>query len=109
MKQLIWMSYDLGVSGDYEGLYAWLDEHEAKECGDSVACFWFSCEGDVLQTVEKEIRDAVSLNKRSRIYVVFSDQNNEVKGARFVIGRRRRAPWEGYGANAVEEIDDYAS
>lgn len=35
MKQLIWISYDLGVSGDYENLYAWLDDHGAKECGQS--------------------------------------------------------------------------
>lgn len=109
MKQLIWISYDLGVSGDYENLYAWLDDHGAKECGESLACFWFSGEGDVLRTLEKEIREAVSLNKRSRIYVVFTDQHNEVKGARFVIGRRRRAPWEGYGTQTVEDVDDYAS
>ena len=31
----IWISYDLGVRGDYEGLYAWLDSHGAKECGDT--------------------------------------------------------------------------
>lgn len=30
---------NLGVQGDYEGLYAWLGEHRAKECGDSVAVF----------------------------------------------------------------------
>jgi hypothetical protein len=37
MHTVMWMSYDLGVKGDYEGLYAWLDDHEAKECGNSVA------------------------------------------------------------------------
>ena len=26
----VWISYDLGVRGDYEGLYAWLDAHDAK-------------------------------------------------------------------------------
>ena len=38
MKKFIWLSYDLGIGGDYESLYSWLDNHEAKECGDSVAC-----------------------------------------------------------------------
>lgn len=110
MKKLIWISYDLGVSGDYENLYAWLDDHDAKECGESLASFWFSCEGDVFPAIEKALRAAVSLNDRSRIYVVFNDQG-KVKG-RFVIGgRRKRAPWEGYGTLAVhdeEEADDYA-
>lgn len=27
----IWISYDLGVQGDYEGLYGWLDTHKARE------------------------------------------------------------------------------
>ncbi len=25
MKKALWISYDIGVRGDYEGLYAWLD------------------------------------------------------------------------------------
>ena len=33
----IWLSFDLGVSGDYEGTYAWLDDKSARECGSSVA------------------------------------------------------------------------
>lgn len=42
MKKAIWISYDLGVKGDYEGLYAWLDDHKAIECGDSVAFINYS-------------------------------------------------------------------
>ena len=37
MNKALWLSYDLGVKGDYEGLYAWLDDHNAEECGNSVA------------------------------------------------------------------------
>lgn len=36
-KQSVWLSYDLGVDGDYEALYYWLDAHEGRECGDSMA------------------------------------------------------------------------
>lgn len=36
VTKTIWISYDLGVGGDYEGLYAWLDNNEATECGDSL-------------------------------------------------------------------------
>jgi len=35
MKQTIWISYDLGLQGDYPGLYRWLDLHKAKECVNS--------------------------------------------------------------------------
>jgi len=31
-----WLSFDLGLRGNYELLYAWLDAMEAKECGDNV-------------------------------------------------------------------------
>ena len=26
MQTRIWLSFDLGVSGDYEGMYMWLDD-----------------------------------------------------------------------------------
>jgi hypothetical protein len=34
-----WLSFDLGLQGDYDNLYAWLDKQGAQECGDSVATF----------------------------------------------------------------------
>ena len=40
IRKAIWLSFDLGVAGDYPGLYKWLDEHDAVECGDSVAFFF---------------------------------------------------------------------
>ena len=103
MESLIWLSFDLGVSGDYEGMYAWLDDHQAKECGDSVASFRFSCDGDLPESLKTEIENAVSLNKRSRVYVVYRDEG-KLKG-RYIIGRRKSAPWDGYGAH--QEHDDY--
>lgn len=102
MKSLVWLSFDLGVSGDYENMYAWLDDHQAKECGDSVASFRFSCDGDLPESLKTEIENAVSLNKRSRVYVVYRDEG-KLKG-RYIIGRRKSAPWDGYGTR--EEYDD---
>ena len=102
MESLIWVSFDLGVSGDYENMYAWLDDHQAKECGDSVASFRFSCDGDLAESLKTEIENAVSLNKRSRVYVVYRD-GGKLKG-RYIIGRRKSAPWDGYGTH--EEHDD---
>jgi hypothetical protein len=36
-KRSIWLSYGLGLQGDYASLYQWLDARGAKECGDSMA------------------------------------------------------------------------
>lgn len=102
MKSLVWLSFDLGVNGDYDGMYAWLDDRNAKECGGSVACFQFSCDGDLSQALKTEIENAVSLNKRSRVYAIYRDEK-KFKG-RYIIGKRKSAPWAGYGA--YEEHDD---
>ena len=105
MTQGIWMSYDLGVTGDYEGLYSWLDDQDAIECGDSVAFFRFSCSGPVIEALKSELSDAVSLNKKSRIYVICRGDDERVKG-RFVVGGRKRAPWEGFGVEQKQEEDE---
>jgi hypothetical protein len=39
MKKRFWLSYDLGIDGDYDGLYGWLDRIKAIECGDGLASF----------------------------------------------------------------------
>jgi len=41
MGTRVWLSYDLNIKGDYENLYIWLDAHKAKECGDSMATFFW--------------------------------------------------------------------
>ena len=100
----IWLSYDLGVQGDYEGLYSWLDDHQAKECGSSVAYFKYEFQGDLTDSLRNDIQDAVSLNKRSRLYVIFKEAGR-VRGA-YLVGRRKAGPWEGHGTNG-EGTDDW--
>ncbi len=104
MKKFIWLSYDLGINGDYEGLYSWLDDRDAQECGDSVAYLPFSYDGDLVESLKAELRSAVSMNKRTRIYAVYKD-DGRLKG-RFMFGGRRRAPWEGYGAHEEQDEDE---
>ncbi|MDE0062913.1 MAG: hypothetical protein OXP09_11015 [Gammaproteobacteria bacterium] len=99
MQSTVWTSCDLGVNGDYEGPYSWLDVNGAKECGASVALLTYIHSGDLLECLRKDIDDNVSLDKRSRIYVVRRD-GEQIKGS-YLVGRRKGAPWEGYG-----EIDD---
>ena len=81
MKSTIWLSYDLGVTGDYEGLYSWLDSHGARECGSSVAFLKYAHDRDLTTALKEDIQAAVSLDKRSRIYVI-----HDRKG-RYLFGR----------------------
>lgn len=108
MKKSVWLSYDLGVTGDYEGLYAWLDDKNAKECGDSVATFSMDVNGaeDVFEKIGEQIKEFVDLGKRARIYA-FCREGKIVKG-KFLIGHRRTAPWEGYGTHDDQEEDSEA-
>ena len=100
MKRSIWISFDLGVSGDYEGLYAWLDAREAKECGDSLAFLSYAFEGDLIAALKSDIQDSIETNKKTRIYVIYHDEG-KMKGT-FILGGRRREPWTGYGPREVE-------
>lgn len=104
MTARIWLSFDLGVRGDYSSLYAWLDDNEAEECGSSVATFRFEYDGDLLESLKSEIENAISLSKQSRIYVVYKE-NGKSKG-KYVFGRRKRSPWDGYGTLDDGSDDD---
>jgi hypothetical protein len=108
MKKAIWLSYDLSVKGDYEGLYAWLDDIGAKECGDSLAFFNYeiSSDEDLIEALKKEIKENVSLTKRDRIYIIFRCDDGNLKG-KFLFGKRKSAPWTGYGSKQTEPEEDF--
>ena len=105
MKSAIWISYDLGVNGDYEGMYAWLDDQEAVECGSSVAYIaQYTYDGeDLAQALRGDIRDAVEVDKRTRIYVIGKFAKGKRAG-KFLFGGRKGSPWDGYGEQG--EISD---
>src|SRR5207249_1367514 len=99
----IWISYDLGVRGDYEGMYGWLDEHEAKECGDSLAVITYEVKRDLLKELKTELTEALELNKRTRIYVIHLDPTTKKLKGTFLFGRRRAARWTGFASGKGEE------
>ena len=72
MKDAVWISYDLGVKGDYENLYEWLDRHKAEECGDSMAYFTYDHPNqDIAQDMKEDILGCVNINeKKNRIYLI---------------------------------------
>lgn len=103
MKKAVWLSYDIGVKGDYEGLYIWLDNHEAVECGDSQAFFFYMANEDLIIELKEELKQSVELRKRDRIYVIWKD-GDKIRG-KFIFGNRKAAPWTGYG-NKETEIEE---
>lgn len=107
MKTLIWLSYDLGVRGDYEGIYAWLDEQGAKECGDSLAFINYEYAGDLLEALSADLGKAVAITKKTRIYVIYAEPESGKMKGKFIVGGRRAAPWTGFsGGMAAVDADE---
>jgi hypothetical protein len=104
MKRAIWISFDLGVRGDYEGLYAWLDEHQAEECGESLAFLQYEHKGDFLTAIKKDLKRAMELTKNSRVYVIHLLEGR-MKGT-FVFGRRKAPPWTGFARGQELVVDE---
>ena len=95
-KKLCWLSYDLGIKGDYSGLYAWLDEREAKECGNSVACLTYTYTSDFITELSEDIRTNVNLAQTDRVYIAYTDDVSRSAKGKFIFGKRKKNPWEGY-------------
>jgi hypothetical protein len=67
-ERTIWLSYDMGVRGDYEGLYAWLDKHTARECGDSLAVLRYHYSADFIEELKSDLDRSIDItNLPSRI------------------------------------------
>jgi hypothetical protein len=109
MEKPIWISFDLGVRGDYEGLYTWLDSKGAVECGSSFAFFSYDASGDMIESLKKEIEENVELNKKARIYIIYRDPKTKKTKGKFIFGTRKAPPWTGYAGvenQAEEEMDE---
>ncbi len=81
MRVGIWLSFDMGLRGDYESLYEWLDEHGGEECGDSVAYLKYDCQDNFPESLEEELRGAMEVTKKTRVYVVWRRNRWQAKGA----------------------------
>lgn len=103
MKTRIWISFDLGVRGDYESMYEFLDSRHARECGDGVATLDYEFESDLPAELEQEMTSCVTVDRKSRIYVIFKEEG-KLKG-RFLVGRRKQPPWSGFATSELEEED----
>lgn len=99
MKNRCRLSFDLGLRGNFEDLYEWLDSIGAKECGDSVATF-------VTEKNREQITEELStlLGEKARVYII--GKLDGKAGGRFIFGKRKRAPWSGYGGFIPEAEDE---
>ena len=104
MRKAVWLSFDLGVKGDYESLYAWLDAHDAHECGDSTAFFEYETDGILPDEIKNSLKEAIDVDAKTRIYIVYKD-DKKVKG-RFLFGRRKSPPWSGYAPKETADTLD---
>ncbi len=104
MNTTIWLSYDLGVKGDYPSLYSWLDNHNAVECGDNVAVFKYeaSDEDKLPEILKHDLESNVAFGQSDRIYIIWKNKQGLNKG-RFIVGKRKASPWQGYGESEVED------
>lgn len=106
MLKTVWLSYDLGVKGDYSNLYRWLDDAKAVECGDSLAYFRLEVpDTDALSDfIKKELEANVTFAKTDRIYIIWKTKEGSNKG-RFIVGKRKASPWQGQGSSGPAEDD----
>lgn len=105
MKKAVWLSFDLGVQGDYEGLYQWLDAREAIECGDSVAFLKLESDGiDLPGEVKKSLQESIEVDAKTRIYIIYR-KDKSIKGS-FIFGQRKASPWAGFAPRATVEEDE---
>ena len=103
-SHVVWLSYDLGIHGDYDGLFKYLDTYGAKECGDGTAAFSYPFKPDCQTEIRKELEQHMEITTSTRIYIVFRTPDGEYIG-RFVFGERHRPPWVGYAPTDDDDGD----
>ena len=106
MEKTIWISYDLDIRGDYTGLFAWLDNHDAKECGNLMAVLKYQIEKgeDLLSKLSDDLNKKVKFKESDRIYVIYADDKTGLNKGKFVVGNRRKSPWQGYSQFYVNQV-----
>lgn len=92
-----WISFDLGLRGDYSQLYEWLDRNKARECGDSLATIVSRKTRD---QIARELKEIAGSESNGRIYLISMKE-----GGKFVAGARRVPPWAGYAQYLVNSED----
>ena len=102
------LNYDLGIRGEYESLYLFLDANKAIDCGNSNCFFEYHFKGseidyeDKFNQLKKDLEKNIEFGKNDRIYVIVHNNEGTPRG-KFLFGQRKTPVWDGY---AVREQDD---
>jgi len=109
MANRYWLCFDVGLTSSFERLFAWLDDHEASECGENIATFlhdksFEALAAELAGTVQKDN------GRGTRLYLIGKmspkDKKMGIYG-RFIAGKRKASPWQGFGtASSAEESDE---
>ena len=94
-----WLSYDLGLRGNYESLYEWLDLQSAEECGESVATFRSR---KTIEEIHDELLELIGEARKHRLYLIDSSGG----AGKFILGSRKAAPWTGYAPKLIDSFLD---
>ena len=107
------LNYDLNFNGDYDGLYKWLDDHNAKNCGQNFCEFTYSLREndntqplkavakDTLKELESDLTKSMSLKRGDRIFLIGVMPDGMSFGG-FLTGDYGPKPWAGYGEKKHE-------
>lgn len=110
MQKAVWLTYDLGVKGDYQHLYAWLDDQKAIECGNNLAYFKYPIDKDDDDLLKDKLREDleknVSFQPGDRIYIIRKNTQEKFVAGSFIIGKRKATPWEGYGKSIDNDVEE---
>lgn len=97
-KNRYWISFDLGLMGNYSSVYEWLDSLDAKECGPGLATI---TSAKTREHLAVELQQLLKGTPRARAYVISMGQ-----GGRFIVGNRKAAPWEGFAVSTADSVDE---
>ncbi len=107
-SDIVILNFDLGVRGDYESLYTFLDNNKALDCGNSNSVFEYHFRGtnltykDKFDQLEMDLEKIVKFERNDRIYAIV--HNNEgVPQGKFLFGKRKTPVWDGYGEREEDE------
>ena len=104
----VFISYDFGMKGDYEGLFKWLDEHHAEERGYGIGMIKdFQYDKTIIKTdldlfnyVKDELKIKIKIGSTDRIYMIWDSVETSKIQAGFLFGKSKQAPWTGYAPSS---------
>ena len=106
-QQTIWLLFDLGLKGDYDGIYTWLDDNEARECGITAAVLKYHFKTDLISEIKKDLKKHIKLRESDRIYIIhFNRVENKMKGT-WIFGKRKVPRWRGYAMQKTISDDTF--